>query len=114
VDVSVSQLWRIFDDMDIKAHKVTGWLNRRRGPRPGRRRRIRGYTVQYLFTTLLVVPANIRKLRASLAEASAASDGQAAHATSYAPPGPPCRLPAQRDTCPSGGAVSGLSTQNRI
>jgi transposase len=32
VGVSRSQLWRILDDMDIKPHKVKGWLNRRDDP----------------------------------------------------------------------------------
>lgn len=32
VGVSVSQLWRILDDMDLKPHKVQGWLNRRDDP----------------------------------------------------------------------------------
>lgn len=32
VAVSRSQLWRILDDLDIKPHKVTGWLNRRDDP----------------------------------------------------------------------------------
>ncbi|MDQ2729324.1 MAG: hypothetical protein M3Y91_16020, partial [Actinomycetota bacterium] len=40
--------------------------NREALDQPGRRR-IRGYTAQYLFTTLLVVSANIRKLRTFLA-----------------------------------------------
>ncbi len=48
--------------------------NREALDQPGRRR-IRGYTAQYLFTTLLVVSANIRKLRAFLAEAAAGADG---------------------------------------
>jgi len=32
VGISRSQLWRILDDLDIKPHKVTGWLNRRDDP----------------------------------------------------------------------------------
>ncbi len=32
VGVSRSQLWRILDDLDIKPHKVVGWLNRREDP----------------------------------------------------------------------------------
>jgi transposase len=32
VGISRSQLWRILDDMDIKPHKVQGWLNRRDDP----------------------------------------------------------------------------------
>jgi transposase len=32
VGVSRSQLWRILDDLDIKPHKVQGWLNRREDP----------------------------------------------------------------------------------
>jgi transposase len=32
VGVSRSQLWRILDDLDLKPHKVTGWLNRRDDP----------------------------------------------------------------------------------
>ncbi|MGH7310097.1 MAG: IS630 family transposase [Candidatus Rokuibacteriota bacterium] len=32
VGISRSQLWRILDDLDIKPHKVVGWLNRREDP----------------------------------------------------------------------------------
>jgi transposase len=32
IGVSESQLWRILDDLDIKPHKVKGWLNRRDDP----------------------------------------------------------------------------------
>ena len=32
IAVSESQLWRILDGMDLKPHKVTGWLNRRDDP----------------------------------------------------------------------------------
>jgi transposase len=32
IPVSRSQLWRILDDLDLKPHKVTGWLNRRDDP----------------------------------------------------------------------------------
>ena len=32
IAVSESQLWRILDDLDIKPHKVRGWLNRRDDP----------------------------------------------------------------------------------
>jgi transposase len=32
VPVSRSQLWRILDDLDIKVHKVKGWINRRDDP----------------------------------------------------------------------------------
>jgi transposase len=32
VGISRSQVWRILDDMDIKPHKVKGWLNRRDDP----------------------------------------------------------------------------------
>jgi len=32
VGISRSQLWRILDDLDIKPHKVLGWLNRRDDP----------------------------------------------------------------------------------
>jgi transposase len=32
VGISRSQLWRILDDLDIKPHKVQGWLNRRDDP----------------------------------------------------------------------------------
>lgn len=32
VGVSRSQLWRILDDLDVKPHRVTGWLNRRDDP----------------------------------------------------------------------------------
>jgi transposase len=32
VGISRSQLWRILDDIDIKPHKVQGWLNRRDDP----------------------------------------------------------------------------------
>lgn len=32
IPVSESQLWRILDGMDIKPHKVKGWLNRRDDP----------------------------------------------------------------------------------
>jgi len=32
IGVSRSQLWRILDDLDIKPHKVQGWLNRREDP----------------------------------------------------------------------------------
>lgn len=32
IGIGRSQLWRILDDLDIKAHKVTGWLNRRDDP----------------------------------------------------------------------------------
>jgi len=32
IGISRSQLWRILDDLDIKPHKVTGWLNRRDDP----------------------------------------------------------------------------------
>lgn len=32
VGVSRSQLWRILDGLDVKPHKVTGWLNRRDDP----------------------------------------------------------------------------------
>ena len=32
VGISRSQLWRILDGLDIKPHKVTGWLNRREDP----------------------------------------------------------------------------------
>lgn len=32
VGISRSQVWRVLDDMDIKPHKVTGWLNRRDDP----------------------------------------------------------------------------------
>jgi transposase len=32
VGISRSQLWRILDDMDIKPHRVQGWLNRRDEP----------------------------------------------------------------------------------
>lgn len=32
IAVSVSQLWRILDDLDLKPHKVKGWLNRRDDP----------------------------------------------------------------------------------
>jgi hypothetical protein len=41
---------------------------------PGRRR-LRGYTAQYLFAALLVVSANIRKLRTFLSEAAAEAAG---------------------------------------
>jgi len=32
ISVSVSQLWRILDGLDLKPHKVKGWLNRRDDP----------------------------------------------------------------------------------
>jgi transposase len=32
VGISRSQLWRILDDLDIKPHRVQGWLNRRDDP----------------------------------------------------------------------------------
>lgn len=32
IGVSRAQLWRILDDMDIKVHKVKGWINRRDDP----------------------------------------------------------------------------------
>lgn len=48
--------------------------NREALDQPGRRR-IRGYAAQYLLVTLLVVSANIRKLRTFLAEARADADG---------------------------------------
>jgi transposase len=32
VGISRSQLWRILDDLDIKPHKVRGWINRRDDP----------------------------------------------------------------------------------
>jgi len=32
VGVSVSQLWRILDGLDLRPHKVRGWLNRRDDP----------------------------------------------------------------------------------
>lgn len=32
VGISRSQLWRFLDDLDIKPHKVVGWLNRRDDP----------------------------------------------------------------------------------
>jgi transposase len=32
VGISTSQLWRILDDLDIKPHKVKGWINRRDDP----------------------------------------------------------------------------------
>lgn len=32
VGISCSQLWRFLDDLDIKPHKVVGWLNRRDDP----------------------------------------------------------------------------------
>jgi transposase len=32
IAVSRSQLWRILDDLDIKVHKVKGWINRRDDP----------------------------------------------------------------------------------
>jgi transposase len=32
IAVSRSQLWRILDDLDLKPHKVRGWLNRREDP----------------------------------------------------------------------------------
>lgn len=41
---------------------------------PGRRR-VRGYAAQYLFTALLVMSANIRKIRRFLAEAREDADG---------------------------------------
>ena len=40
---------------------------------PGRRR-IRGYTAQYLLTTVLVVSANIRKIRTFLANAGSENE----------------------------------------
>ncbi len=58
--------------------------NREALDQPGRRR-IRGYTAQYLLTTLLVVSANIRKLRAFLAEATADKDGTLKRLTRRAP-----------------------------
>lgn len=32
IGVSTAQLWRILDDLDLKPHKVRGWLNRRDDP----------------------------------------------------------------------------------
>lgn len=32
IGISESQLWRILNDLDLKPHKVTGWLNRRDDP----------------------------------------------------------------------------------
>jgi len=32
IGISESQLWRILDDLDLKPHKVSGWLNRRDDP----------------------------------------------------------------------------------
>lgn len=82
VGISPSQLWRILDGLDIKPHKVVGWLNRREDPEFWDR-------VREVCGLYLAPPQNALVL--SVDEKTGIQAKERRAPTSPAAPGRPCR-----------------------